>query len=290
VPTDSKTIDWILRVAVALQCAGYAWLVGVVGESPLLGWLWEPHDVGGLALGEQAAIRVTQAVALFLAVAAVSTLVRPSRLLLAGVVAFQVVYATATWQIHDGFPLDVAWLGTGAVRAAADRLVPLFPFAASGARIAAPLVLIMVHWSRLRRLLGVAISPASEWTMRLALSLTFAAHGLESLDRRGSFLDLLILAAQNLLDVRLPEAVAQWLLVGIGVVDLAVAVLVLMTRWRTVAGYMAVWGFVTAAARIVVLNADTGWYEFAIRSAHWALPLVLVLAWRLARPPTSVVE
>jgi hypothetical protein len=290
VPTDSKTIDWLLRVAVALQCFGHAWLVGVVGESPLLGWLWEPRDVGGLALGEATAIRISSAVGLFLFVAALSTLLRPSRLLLTGVAAFQLVLAMAAWQIFAGFPLDVSWLGRGPLRGVADALVPFFPFAAGAARIAAPLVLMMVHWSRLRRLLGVAISPSAEWTIRGALALTFAAHGLEALDRRGSFLDMLIMAPQNLLGWRLPEAAAHWALVGIGTIDLVVAALVLLSRWRAIAWYMAAWGLITAAARIVVLNANTGWYEFAIRSAHWALPLVLVLAWRLAPTLRPVVD
>ncbi len=122
------------------------------------------------------------------------------------------------------------------------------------------------------------------------MALTFAAHGLEALGCRGSFLDMLILAAQNLLGIRLPETMAQWMLTAIGVVDLAAAALVLLVRWRGVAWYMAAWGFATAAARIVVLSGNTGWYEFAIRSSHWALPLVLVLAWRLSPPARPVVE
>ena len=196
----------------------------------------------------------------------------PSRILLVLVAAFQVLLAYATWQIHGGFPLDVSWLGRGPLRGVADVLVPLFPFAASAARIAAPLVLLMVHWSRMRKLLGVAISPTSEWTMRVALALTFAAHGLESLQRRGSFLDMLIVAARNLLDMNLSESSAQWMLLGIGILDLAAAVLVLATRRRAVAGYMAVWGFITASARLVTLDPSLGWFEFALCASHWRFP------------------
>lgn len=287
---DNRTIDWILRVAVALQCAGYAWKVGVVGDSPLLGWLWEPRDVGGLALGETVGIRICQAVAVWLALATVSTLVSPSRLLLAGTLVFQIVYAAAAWQTHSGFPLDVTWLGRGPLRNAAEALVPYFPFASGAARIAAPLVLMLVHWSRMRKLLGVAIAPLTEWIARIAVALTFAAHGLEALSHHGGFLDMLIVATRNVLGLRLPEAVAQGLLTGIGLVDLAVAALLLVGRWRWVAMYMAAWGFATAAARLIVLDGYIGWYEFAVRSSHWALPLVLVLAWRLARPSTQVVQ
>lgn len=283
---DNRTIDWILRIAVALQCAGYAWMIGVVGESPLLGWLWEPRDVGGLALGEAVGMRICQGVAVWLALAGVSTLVRPSRVLLAGVLVFQILYAVAAWQTHSGFPLDVTWLGRGALRSAAEALVPYFPFASGAARIAAPAVLILVHWSRKRKVLGIAIEPLTEWIARIAVALTFAAHGLEALGRHGSFLDMLIVATRNLFGLRLPETVAQGLLTAIGLVDLVVAALLLVGRWRWVAIYMAAWGFITAAARLIVLNSHTGWYEFAVRSSHWALPLVLVLAWRLARPST----
>ena len=255
-----------------------------------MSWLWEPRDVGGLALGEVVAIRISRATGVFLAVAAFSTVVRPTWSLLVGVVLFQLAMATAAWQVHAGFPLDVAWLGAGPLRGVADTVVLLFPFAAGAARIAAPLTLILVHWSRQRQLLGVALSPAAEWIMRIAIALTFAAHGLEALDLRGSFLDMLIVGAHNLVGVRLPEVAARWLLVVIGVADLTVAALVIVTRLRGVALYMAVWGFTTAAARLVVLSIDIGWYEFAIRSAHWSLPLVLLLAWRLAQPASPVVD
>jgi hypothetical protein len=290
VSTDHRLIDWILRIGIALQCAGYAWMVGWYGESPLMGWLWEPGDVGGLGLGESVATTIVRLVGALLAIAAVSTIVRPSRLVLAGVFVFQVVIAAAEWQTHDGFPLDVTALGDGVLRSAGDTFAPLFPFFASAARIVAPLVLLVVHWSKYRALLGIAITPLSEWLMRVGLSLTFAAHGVESMQQRGSFLDVLIMASRNLLGARLPESIAQNILLTIGIIDLVLAVLVVTRRWRAVVAYMAAWGMITAAARFVVLRWDTGWYEFAIRSSHWSLPLVLFLAWRVAIRPTTFRE
>lgn len=283
-------MDWLLRIGVALQCVGHAWLVGVVAESPLLGWLWEPTDVGGLGLGEGPALAIARVVGGLLAVAAIGTLLGPSRWLLCGVVLFQFVLALAAWQTHAGFPLDVAWLGAGKARAVGEALAPLLPFAASAARIALPIVLLLVHWSHYRKLLGVAVTPAAERVARVGLALTFAAHGLEALSRRGSFLDMLITAADKLFGQRLPETVAQMVLMGIGVADLVVAGLVLTTRLRGVAWYMAAWGFITAAARFVVLSPQVAWYEFALRSAHWVLPLFLVLAWRVVPAASAMLE
>ncbi|WP_425395844.1 hypothetical protein [Aeoliella sp.] len=289
-PNDNKTIDWLLRIGVALQCAGHAWLVGKVLETPLLAWLWEPVDVGGLGLGEAAAVPIARVTGALLAVAAISTLVRPSRVLLVFVFVFQVVFAFAAWQTYEGFPLDVSWLGNGPLRGWGEAAAGLFPFAAGAARIAAPLVLLLVHWSKLRKLLGIAITPTVEWLLRISIALTFAAHGLEALQQRGSFLDMLIVSSERVLDPRLQESTAQAMLLVIGFVDLAVAGLILVRRWRLVAGYMAFWGFATAAVRLVALSPDRGWYEFAIRSSHWVLPLILVLAWRLAPAPDSLVK
>lgn len=288
--TDHRLIDWILRIGIALQCVGYAWMVGWYGESPLMGWLWEPDDVGGLGLGEVTAISIVRVVGALLAIAAVSTILRPSRVVLAGVFVFQVVIAAAEWQTHNGFPLDVTALGDGVLRSAGDAFAPLFPFFASAARIVAPLVLMVVHWSKYRAMLGIAITPLSEWLMRVGLSLTFAAHGIESMQQRGSFLDMLIMSARSVLGVRLPESIAQNLLLAIGIIDLVLAVLVVTRRWRGVVAYMATWGLITAVARIVVLRWDIGWYEFAIRSSHWSLPLVLFLAWRVALRPITIKE
>lgn len=290
VSTDHRTIDWILRIGVALECAAYAWLVGYVLESPLLAWLWEPTDVGGLGLGEAAALPIVRIVGVVFALAAISTLTRPSRILLIAAGLLQLAIAVAAWQTYEGFPVDIRWLGTGALRSIASSVVPLFPFAASAARIAAPFALLLVHWSRFRALLGIAVTPTCERLIRVALALTFAAHGVEALQHRGSFVDMLITASGNLLSMRMTESLATGLLIAIGVIDLVLAVLVLVRRWRQVALYMAAWGLITASARLVVLRWDVGWYEFAIRAPHWALPLVLYYAWRLAPRPAKQVE
>ncbi|QDU54147.1 hypothetical protein [Aeoliella mucimassa] len=291
---DSRLIDWILRIAVAMQALGYAWLLGILNESPFLGWLWEPTDVGGLALGEGTALVISRTVAAVLFVTAVSTLVRPSRVLLYAMAAFQFCYAVASWQIGEGYPLSTSWLGSGVLRQVAGQVVPLLPFATGAARIAAPLVLILVHWSNKRKLLGVSFGWFSEWLVRVSVALTFAGHGLEALSMHPKFIDMIMLSGQRVLGLGISQSLAQTSLVVIGVVDLTLAMLILLFRSRLVAGYMAFWGLITAAARLIVLPVVStefpavGASEFSQRASHWALPLLLVLAWRVVkreRPP-----
>lgn len=233
---------------------------------------------------------MVRVVGLLLAIAAISTLLRPSRWLLCGVTVFQLLLAWAAWQTHAAYTLNVGWLRTGWPRVIADVMAPLLPFATSAARIALPMMLLLVHWSAYRKLLGLAITPAAERLARVSIALTFAAHGLEALSQRGSFIDMLITAAEHLFAVSLSESVAQLLLTGIGIVDLAVAGLMLIARLRGVALYMAAWGFLTAMARFVVMGPQVAWSEFAIRAAHWVLPLLLLLAWRVVPAASAVVE
>lgn len=287
---SANAITWLLRIAVALQCVGYAWQVGVLHVSPLFSWLWGQPDTGGLGLSEIAAMRVEQALAAGLALAAVSALVRPSRLLLWFATLFTATFAYASWRTSSGFQADLSWLALGPVRSALESIANLLPFATAAARIVLPLVLLLVYWSPARKLLGVAVTPAAEWMARVAIAFTFASHGLEALQHYGPFVDMLIVAADRLLDWRIEESLAKQVLTTIGVIDVIVAVLIVTRRWRAVAWYMAAWGGITALARVVVYGTASGWHPCVIRSAHWVLPLVLALAWRLARPEPNVLQ
>lgn len=269
-----SSIRWLLRVALAMQCVGHAWWLGQVEATPLMSWLWGAADVGGWELAESTAQWIQYGVAIFLAVAAVIVLVRPLAVVLGGVVAFQLLLTVAMWQIRDGFQLHVAgWELTSPLVAS---LAALFPFVTQAGRIGLPLVLLLAerHGTEAR-----PWSPAAEWTARVAIALTFAGHGVEALQHYPPFADMLIIASQYTMS----ESLAMQLLTAIGAIDVTLAVLVLATRWRGVAWYMAMWGLVTAAARIVVLGWTAGWYPAAIRASHFALPLALAVWWRLAR-------
>src|SRR5690606_28515112 len=108
---------------------------------------------------------------------------------------------------------------------------------------------------------------------------TFAGHGIEALAHYPAFVDMLIVAPRNLGLPAVSESSAATLLTLIGAVDLLLAGLVLFVRWPQVAAYMAFWGVVTAGARIATQPWDLGWIEAAVRTAHFALPFVLLVWW-----------
>ena len=73
----------------------------------------------------------------------------------------------------------------------------------------------------------------------------------------------------------------------IGAVDVVLAGLIVITRWRAVAFYMAAWALIAALARVV--HAGFGaHYEVLIRAGNYCVPLVIGLSWILAgRQPQS---
>lgn len=292
--TDTKpsadAITWLLRIAVSLQCFGYAWKLGTVHDSPLFSLLWSAPDVGGLGLSENAATRVEQLLALLLCAAALSTLTRPSRLLIWFAALVPATLAYATMRMNSGFQADISWLPVGRISTAAESLLGCLPWLTTAGRIALPLTLLAVFWSPERKLLDIAVTPAAERIARVAIALTFASHGFEALQHYGPFIDMLIVSAESLFSWRLPEYLALKLLTAIGVIDLLAAALVVLSRSRSVAWYMACWGLITAAARLVAYGVIGGWYPCVIRSAHWALPLMLALAWRRATRQTQMVQ
>lgn len=118
--------------------------------------------------------------------------------------------------------------------------------------------------------------------LRLSIAATFACHGLEALAARGDFQDL-IFAAGERFGLSIPAGVAHGLLLAIGVQDLVLALAIVATRSRAVAAYMAVWGLVTAASRLVHSGLDV-WPQLAVRLPHAGVPLALWLWWRAGVP------
>lgn len=274
---------WILRGAIVLSCLGYVvWMVQV-DETPLLGWLWSHADVGGLGLGEPLAMGIQRVIGVVVGVAALLLVWRPWKVFLGVILGFHVVWATAMSQKLEGYPLDlVAWDDTPFALLGA-WLPYLFPYATEAARIAAPLVLWRMVVASQADPAGWGRSPSAEWLARGAIAITFSAHGVEALRHYPPFVDMLIVSFANLGFPPLSEEVATGALTVIGVVDLALAVGVVATRWMPVAAYMAFWGFTTAIARVVMRGWEFGGMEAAVRTAHFALPLVLMIWWYQTR-------
>ena len=88
-------------------------------------------------------------------------------------------------------------------------------------------------------------------------------------------LDLLILRSQG---QRLSQASAEQLLTVIGLQDFILAALLLLRRWRWIAGWMAIWGLATALSRVTSMGVDS-WHQSVLRLANGGVPLTLFLAW-----------
>ncbi|MAT70283.1 MAG: hypothetical protein CMJ58_12260 [Planctomycetaceae bacterium] len=262
---------WALRLAVAAAAVGvWRWLCQL-GESPLLEWLHSPRDVGGWGMGEGVAIAAQSAVGWICLGCGGWCLLQPHWLPAAWLAAVQVVLAWAMTETDSGFPVSAQWLGPATRRA--------FPLLTNSLRIAAPAVLAWWAWRRGRQATDHGLPVRSrgfEAVLRWALAVTFAAHGVEALQHNPVFVDLLLDFARRWLRFDMPEQSARWLLTAIGVMDVAVAVLCVTTRWRGVLLWMAAWGLVTALSRVAA-NGWFWWHDVAVRAPHFAVPLAI--AW-----------
>ena len=153
-----------------------------------------------------------------------------------------------------------------------------------GARIGLPLVLYLFYkgeqvWSIEKRFI-----------IRLAISMTFIGHGIEALKEHPKFIDFLIESSSLFLGYELTEGSAIQLLALIGAADIVLAVSGLIKPKVWIFTWMAAWGFITAVCRVVYFQWD-GVFPMLLRSAHWALPVIIVwtiLEKRKANKPWKV--
>lgn len=284
----------ILQVSVAVQAVGlWRWLASL-GETPLLEWLHSPRDVGGWQVAEGTALTAQAAIGWFALAAGALCLWRPHWVPAAFLAVLQLAIAWAMTATDSGYPVQSAWFSPAWLRS--------FPLLTHAARVAAPAGLAWLAWrqpdpapqfttasdessdaSANRRFSwGLRVASSSpalrrcELFLRWAVAVTFAAHGIESLQANPVFVDLLLDFSSRWLASDLPEPIAIGLLKAIGVMDLVVAALCVLTRWRAVLGWMAVWGLVTAVSRVAA-NGPFWWHDAAVRAPHFALPLAI--AW-----------
>ena len=252
---------WCLRITVAGQClaaARTAWMV----PSEINGWLFMkagmPENVTSL---------IDQFAAGLLIAVAVSAIVHPVRALL---------FFSAAWMAALSLALFFDEGTTG------DAPAPI----AHAVRVAAPLGLMLLLPCPGKKSTPdtVRTSPAI-WILLLGVAATFVAHGLEALQHYGRFVDLIIGSAKTWLGMNVSQSDAESLLTAIGVQDLLLAALLLLRRWRWIAGWMAFWGLSTALSR---MTSGGSWHESLIRIANGGVPLALFLGWwHLVRRPSN---
>ncbi|MEK7521071.1 MAG: DoxX family membrane protein [Patescibacteria group bacterium] len=109
---------------------------------------------------------------------------------------------------------------------------------------------------------------AVEWILRIAVAGEFIGHGVFALQGKKAWIGWF--ANFGVSDAGL----AAQLLFLVGLIDVAVAILVLLKPIRLALLWMAIWGFWTALLRPIV--GEPVW-DFVERWANWGAPLALLL-------------
>jgi len=113
----------------------------------------------------------------------------------------------------------------------------------------------------------------------IASASTFIAHGYKAIELYGPFLDLILLTDLRWTQFGLEQVTAEQTLWTIGIIDIIVAALLLLTRWRWLALYMAAWGVIVSLSRMTAFGTEA-WPETLLRTANGGVPLVLWLMCR----------
>lgn len=259
VPTRERrlqVVEWVLRSAIALQCVGAA--KGVLASGSPIGSFFFLD----LHLPESVTTVFDQGVAcglLLLALVALFLPRRPALYLLAG---WFLIESLATAYMGGHFAAEIA------------------PFARA-VRYAAPVALVALTAADLER---------AKRMLTYGAAAVFAAHGIEALLLNPQFLDYLIVSVDRTTGFRMTQAVAEYHVYAIGLVDVLLAVLAVRRPSRLVLGYMAFWGFTTAGMRMLYYGPEAGYHHALIRSLNGAAPLLLLFARRIDTEAPQPIE
>ena len=108
-----------------------------------------------------------------------------------------------------------------------------------------------------------------EWVLRIAVFGSFLGHGMFALQKKAGWFKYF-----EAVNITNPDTIGT-LLILIGIIDVALALLVLIKPARIALLWMAFWGLWTAMIRWPI-GPDPIW-DFAERWANWGAPLALLL-------------
>ena len=115
---------------------------------------------------------------------------------------------------------------------------------------------------------------SAEWLLRVSLAILFFIHGLEAYYGYPGFLDLIIGSARNLAGIHIAESTSAVLLKGIGILDFAVSLLILVHPGKEVLFWALFWGTLTAFSRVTAVGT-AAYIEVLFRASHMIAPLAL---------------
>lgn len=168
----------------------------------------------------------------------------------------------------------LAWLALvplAKLRAGGDFAYMLAPLA-QGNRPLAVLALFVLWRGR-----GRAAQARAMRLLVVGVAAVFAAHGIEALLQNPRFVDYLLVSTARLTPFEMAQSTAEALLYVIGAVDVAVAALVLRRPRRATLAWACLWGFATAAMRLVYFGPAGGAHHAAIRALNGGGALVVLL-------------
>jgi len=106
------------------------------------------------------------------------------------------------------------------------------------------------------------------WVLRIAVAGEFIGHGVFALQGKRAWIEWF--SVFGISDAKL----ATRLLFFIGIIDIALAILIILKPIRLALLWMAIWGFWTALLRPIV--GEPIW-DFVKRWANWGAPLALLV-------------
>ncbi len=262
-PASLRRLSWALRLAIAAQCLAMAWLTHFEGSSInllLYGyWGWPENTV----------VLIDQCATWTLAAMAVLVLFWP---------AWPILLPLALWALAEALvPLGILQAENAPFDASAPGWIAL---AARGARYCLPLGLILI-WPLLphRTQPGPKRMRTGMFLLRLGVATTFVGHGLKAIAHDSAMIGLIVHTAENFKLEGISEDMARQALTIIGGLDLMVASLLMITRWRWIAGWMAFWTFIAACSRLTASWDWHLWHEVPSRAAYFGIPLGLAMYW-----------
>ena len=240
-----RAASWVLRAGVLIHALGFFVAMHTRVGSSLGGIALMDWGVahGDIAFHERLWSKVLLALA-------VSLLIRPFAIVAMAVGGVFLVEAWAAWSFGGD---------------------PFYQWAlfSQSLRYLAPLALGVLLFRRRpwNGLLAMGI-------LRVGLAIVFIAHGLMAFYQHPGFIDLLIGSTRNLTGWRLTESAAVRLLQVIGVVDVIVAVMVLVGRWRGLLLWLCLWSLITALSRMTSYGLMS-YPELLSRASHVLAPVAV---------------
>lgn len=112
--------------------------------------------------------------------------------------------------------------------------------------------------------------------LTIAIAVVFITHGIEAMRKNPAFIDYTLRIFRTYTPLHIKEKHAVFFLLGVGIQDILLGLVILWKPNKWVFAYMAFWGAWTATLR-TVYSPNHGLANTLLRAANGGIPLVLCL-------------